>query len=70
VVNNVNTLYGNQHQHKHINVRVSQATKFMPVLPELQGCYLTSVKSVRSDRLRDKVPLEQAAVKHVRQCDC
>jgi hypothetical protein len=34
--------------------------------PLLQSCYLTNVKFVCGDRLREKVLLEQAAVKHVR----
>jgi hypothetical protein len=34
--------------------------------PSLQSCYLMNVKFVCGDRLREKVLLEQAAVKHVR----
>jgi len=35
--------------------------------PWLRSCYLTSVKLVREGRLREKVLLQQTAVKHVRQ---
>jgi hypothetical protein len=38
--------------------------------PWLRSCYLARVMLFRGDRLPEKVPLEQAAVKHVRQWDC